>query len=126
MFVLALPLQANGAAGESHSDQGRISTHVIGAVVAVAAGTAYTRYPDGVFGQAGHVAYRSPQVVYPLGMRPDMETILVVHRNGAGRTDGAVHNIRLGVHGVMGVAGNAMLDGFSLTSEIFCPGIHCG
>ncbi len=99
VLLLAHPLHADRAARHGAGDQRRIRRDVIGAVVAVAAGPLDMDAAHLLRRQAQQLGKRVALGINALRMGPDCHAAAVGLGERAGRADGAVHPIGLGVAG---------------------------
>jgi hypothetical protein len=96
-LVLARPLQAHRQARREPREQRRVERDVVGAIVAVAAGTLRVLHDHLLLGHAQHQRDFLAQVVDPLRVRPDLERAALQPRERARRPDRGVADERLAV-----------------------------
>ena len=102
MFLLARPVNADGATGKGARDQRCIGRRVVGPIVAVAAGTLDMDHADIHLVHAQHLCDGLAVGIDALGVRVDGQFLAVHERDGAGRADRSMDYVRPGKGGPEG------------------------
>ncbi len=96
-LLLAPPLDTDAMIRDFLRDQRGIQRHIVGAVMAVAAGALDMPHADRLRSAAQHVGQRDAQRIHGLRMGPDRQVPVAAFGQCAGRRDRGVRDIAAGI-----------------------------
>jgi hypothetical protein len=96
-FVVAHPLHLHRPPRHGTSQERRIDSRVVSAVMAIAARALDVRDRHGLLVELQDHCQAAPELIDALGVRPDMNSVVFHQGHGAGRTEGCVRHVAFGV-----------------------------